>query len=206
MRQLTLIRHALTEWNASGRFQGHTDIPLSAAGVGQARRLGKHLARLEQGVDRVYSSPLGRARQTAEIVFPGRDLVLDERLKELHFGLFEGYTQAQNEAQPGWAEWYADPFGRAAPGGESYEMLRARALEWMSTLPELPHIAAVTHSGTIQMLVSAVLGVERPTWRKRIFLRHSGVTRILLRGDEALIERVNDTRHLSREGGDPFAD
>ncbi len=206
MRQLTLIRHALTEWNVTGRFQGHTDIPLSEAGEKQARALGKHLGKVSDGVDLIYSSPLLRAAQTAHLIFPGRDILLDERLKELNFGLFEGFTQLENEAHERWGWWFEDPFTREAPGGESYQNLRKRASAWMEALPEVPHVVAVTHSGAIQMLVSAVLGVEKPTWRKRIFLRHTGVTRILFRGSDALIERVNDTRHLSREDGDPFAD
>jgi hypothetical protein len=51
-----------------------------------------------------------------------------------------------------------------------------------------------------------VLGVERPRWRKRIYLRHTGISRVLFRGDEAIVERVNDTRHLTAEGADPFLD
>lgn len=206
MRQLTLIRHALTEWNATGRFQGHSDVALSAAGVAQARRLARHLSRVRAGVDLVYSSPLSRALQTAELVFPDHEVIPDARLKELHFGVFEGFTQEQNEAHESWRWWAEDPFARAAPQGESYQALRLRAVAWLESLPELPHIAAVTHSGTIQMLLSHVLGVERPTWRKRVFLRHTSVTRLLFRGGEALIERVNDARHLADESGNPFAD
>jgi broad specificity phosphatase PhoE len=205
MRQLLLIRHAITDWNASGRFQGHTDVQLSEEGRRQARRLGKHLERLPaQGV--IYASPLKRALETAQLAFPGREVITDPRLRELHFGAFEGFTQAENERHPDWAAWYADPFGSSAPGGESYEALRRRAVAWMESLPDISSVVAVTHSGTIQMLITHILGVERPTYRKRIFLRHTGVTRILFRGGEAVIERVNDTRHLAREGGDPFSD
>lgn len=206
MRALTLIRHAVTDWNVSGRFQGHSDTELSEQGRKQSQCLGKHLAKLETEASLIYSSPLKRAKETAELVFPGRDLVLDARLMELDFGAFEGATQAENEQHPAWDAWFADPFGQRTPDGESYEDLRLRAVDWMQTLPKVPHVMAVTHSGTIQMLVSHILGVERPTWRKRIFLRHTGLTRVLFRGNDAIIERVNDARHLSREEGDPFSD
>ncbi len=206
MRQLTLVRHGVTDWNTSGRFQGHSDVPLSAAGREQAAALAKHLQSAAPGVDFVYASPLRRALETAEIVFPGRDIVLDERLKELHFGAFEGATQSENETHPDWAAWFADPFSRQAPGGESYEELMARASQWLHTLPKDADSFAFAHAGTIRMLISFVLGLTRPTWRKRIYLAHTGMTRILFQDDEAIVERVNDTRHLSPDGLDPFAD
>ena len=206
MRQLTLVRHGVTDWNASGRFQGHTDVPLSDQGRAQAAALAEHLQGVIPKVDLVYASPLTRAQETAEIVFPGRDVVLDERLKELHFGAFEGATQTENEHHPAWETWFADPFGRRAPGGESYEELMLRASEWLDTLPKDANSFAFTHSGTIRMLVSHVLGLTRPPWRKRIYLAHTGMTRILFQNDEAVIERVNDTRHLSSTGLDPFSD
>jgi broad specificity phosphatase PhoE len=205
--RLTLIRHALTDWNASGRFQGVADVELNREGREQARRLAAYVARLEPDAV-VYASPLRRAVETATIAFPGRELRLDERLKEIDFGEFEGKTQAENERHPGWAEWSLDPYSRRAPGGESYALLRERAVAWMDEVvaSSAPHVVAVTHSGTIQMLLAHVLGVERVRWRKRIYLRHASVSRVLFRGDEVLVERVNDTRHLSREGGDPFLD
>lgn len=206
MRQLTLVRHGVTDWNTSGRFQGHSDVPLSAAGRAQAAALANHLQDRTSKVDLVYASPLLRARETAETVFPGRDLVLDERLKELHFGAFEGATQTENERHPAWDDWFADPFSRQTPGGESYEDLMLRAAAWLDGLPKDADSFAFAHAGTIRMLISHVLGLARPTWRKRIYLAHTGMTRILFRGDEAVIERVNDTRHLTLNGLDPFED
>ena len=205
MRRLTLIRHALTEWNVTGRFQGQTDVPLSDDGRGQARQLAHYVRGLEADAV-VFSSPLARARETAEIAFPERPIRFDPRLAELDFGEFEGVTQLENESHPRWAWWMVDPFERQAPGGESYRQLRERAVAWMEELEDIDHVVAVTHSGTIQMLLAYVLGVERPRWRKRIYLRHTGVSRVLFRGVEAVVERVNDTRHLARDGADPFLD
>jgi len=193
MRHLLLIRHAVTEWNRSGRLLGHSDLPLSAEGEAQARALGARFA----GEDvLVYTSPLKRAYQTAQIAFPRRELRQDARLKELNFGRFEGRTLEQNRALESWRTWYQDPFKRRAPNGESYEELRGRAVAWFEALPDAPCTVAVTHSGTIQMLLSYVLGVEHPRWRKRFGLHHAGVTWLRLSEDGVLIERVNDTRHL----------
>jgi alpha-ribazole phosphatase len=209
MHRLTLIRHALTDWNVSGRFQGQTDVALSEEGREQARRLARHVRGLERGAV-VYASPLVRARETAEIAFPRREIRLDPRLSELDFGAFEGSTQEENERHEAWAWWIADPYPRPAPGGESYRQLRERAVAWMEELSRAgsgpDHVVAVSHSGTIQMLLAHVLGVERPRWRKRIYLRHTGISRVLFRGSEAVVERVNDTRHLAAEGADPFLD
>jgi broad specificity phosphatase PhoE len=205
MQQITLIRHGVTEWNLNGKFQGHTDIPLSEQGQVQAQTLAKHLKKAK--VDIVYSSPSQRALETAKIVFPNKEIVQDARLKELYFGALEGFTQAENEKHKDYAWWYADPFKRPAPGGESYEALRNRAVEWMKSLPQDKHTLAFTHSGTIQMLLSYIMGVEHPMWRKRMYLRHTGITRILFKDGEAIIERVNDTRHLAKNGDvDPFSD
>jgi broad specificity phosphatase PhoE len=205
MRQLTLVRHGITAWNVTGQFQGHTDTPLSDEGRLQAQALAKHLKKAS--VDMVYSSPLSRALETAQIVFPNRNIVQDDRLKELNFGDFESFTQLENEQHEQWAWWFADPFKCAAPNGESYEALRLRAVAWMKGLPDDLHVIAFTHSGTIQMLLSYIMGVEYPKWRKRLYLRHTGITRVLFRNGEAVIERVNDTRHLAKNGEvDPFAE
>ena len=207
MLRLTLIRHALTDWNAAGRFQGVADIELNDQGRKQAHRLATYVAGLD-GAATIYSSPLKRAVQTAELAFPGRELNLDARLMEIDFGEFEGKTQPANEDHPGWAAWLEDPFDRPAPGGESYRQVRERVVEWMDEVVagRAEHLVAVTHSGTIQMLLAHVLGVERVRWRKRIYLRHASVSRVLFRGSEVLVERVNDTRHLTLAGTDPFLD
>lgn len=208
MRRLTLIRHALTDWNTAGRFQGHSDVRLSDEGRAQARALAGYAASF-QGIDAVISSPLARAVETTQIAFPDLPFTTDDRLRELHFGLFEGRTLAQNEVHVDWPDWIADPFDRTPPGGESYRVLRERVVAWLadtrSTYPEA-HVVAVTHSGTIQMLLSDLLGVERPRWRKRIFLRHTSVSHVLFRGTDAIVERVNDTRHLVADGEDPFGE
>ena len=193
MRKLTLIRHGLTDWNSNGKFQGQTDVPLSKEGKKQAQLLAKYL---KEPVNKVYSSPLARAYETAKIAFPGQEIYTDDRLKEIHFGVFEGKTQAENALTSEWEHWYADPFKRKAPSGESYEELRERMVAWMQDLEKVEHTVAVTHSGAIQMLVSHIIGVEYPRWRKRFYLRPTGVTRIFLSDGEAIIGCINDSCHL----------
>lgn len=203
-RIVTLIRHGLTDWNESGRFQGQTDRPLSEAGRRQAERLARRTMSVREA-DLVVSSPLVRAYQTAELAFPNARVVTDARLMELDFGVFEGDTLEENRRKPAWDAWIADPFENPTPCGESYRQLRDRAVAWFEDLPDQPgEVVAVTHSGTIQMLLAHVLGLDRPRWRKRIYLRHSSMTRLVIQGADMVIERVNDTRHLDENGTDPF--
>lgn len=203
MRRLTLIRHALTDWNSNGRLQGHLDCPLSDEGRAQARALAKRVGTSE--IDLLYSSPLVRAVDTARLAFPTADVITDPRLMELDFGAFQGRTPAENEELAEWSWWHENPFDRRVPQGESYRDLMDRVVSWLDELPEVPHVVAMTHSGPIQMIIAHVMGVERPRWRKRVFLRHTSLTRLLFRDGEVLIERVNDTRHVKSDF-DPFLD
>ena len=94
---LLLIRHGETLWNAEWRFTTHSDVPLSEVGLEQASAAASALAATE--IDRIYSSPMQRARVTAETIAarqPGRPMVVaDDRLIEMDGGPFEGMTGDQ---------------------------------------------------------------------------------------------------------------
>ena len=117
--EVWLIRHGETEWSKSGQHTGTSDLPLTAAGEEAARALRPFLARTS--FDRVLSSPLQRARRTAELA--GVDNVeIDDDLLEWDYGHYEGLTRVQvRERQPDWSIWSA-----GAPGGESPEEVTAR--------------------------------------------------------------------------------
>src|SRR5574338_121077 len=95
MKRLLLIRHGQTDWNVEGRWQGHLDEPLNAAGVKQAQALGDYLR--ERPISAVYSSDLGRARVTAErIAEPhGLSVNTDARWREQNLGVFQGLTTSE---------------------------------------------------------------------------------------------------------------
>lgn len=194
MRTLTLIRHAVTDYNLGGRVQGRLDIPLSATGEAQAAALRDRFA--GENV-LVYTSPLSRARRTAALAFPGHAPVVDPRLSELDYGVFEGRTLAERQALPEWRAWRLEPYFHAPPGGESYAELTRRVADWFAGLPDAPHVVAVTHSGTIQALLAHLLALPPTPWRKRFYLGQTSVTRLLLTGPDALLERLNDLAHLS---------
>ncbi len=125
-----LVRHGETEFNREGRYQGRLDSPLTDRGRRQARLCGQLLARhVDSGA--IWTSPLPRAVETARVVeaaLPDAELRIDERLREVSFGLWEGLTRAEIVA--GWPgirkrhppqQWKLN-----APDGEATEALMAR--------------------------------------------------------------------------------
>lgn len=92
MNAFYVLRHGQTDWNVAARLQGSTDIPLNDTGRQQARKAAEVLA--SEGIDRIISSPLSRALETAQLVGAriGVEPETDARLLERHFGLFEGMT------------------------------------------------------------------------------------------------------------------
>jgi probable phosphoglycerate mutase len=122
-----LVRHGETAWSVSGQHTGTTDIPLTRTGELQALALGKLLA--GRTFDRAISSPLGRARRTAELA-GFADAGVDDRLCEVDYGELEGLTTEQIwERTPGW-----ELFRDGCPGGESPAGISARADEVLEHL------------------------------------------------------------------------
>jgi broad specificity phosphatase PhoE len=166
------IRHGETEWNAKGRLQGTRDIPLNELGRKQAAGAGAILANLfardwrsEQALAFV-ASPLGRARSTMELVrgslrLPPGDYAIDDRLREIGYGDWEGSTLAQMQAlDPDlFARRQAEKWTVSPPGGESYVAVQARVSDWYRQLTA--DTVAVAHGGTARALM-VVLGIETP--------------------------------------------
>jgi broad specificity phosphatase PhoE len=166
------IRHGETAWNAAGRFQGSKDIPLNDLGREQAVAAGEILARLlvrdgREAASLPYvASPLGRARLTMELVrgalrLPPADYSLDDRLREIGYGHWEGLTLPEMERHDAvtFALRDTDKWGIAAPSGESYASVTLRMREWFDSL--LGDTVAVAHGGTMRALMVA-LGVATP--------------------------------------------
>lgn len=127
--KIALLRHGPTDWNAAGRVQGHTDIPLSESGLAQMAAL-----RLPFAMPRAFASTMLRARRTAQALGLV-DPVLDARLMEQNWGHWEGLTRAEILARDG-----ANAFVQAGserreafqpPGGESTGELHARVASFL---------------------------------------------------------------------------
>lgn len=157
MTPVLLIRHGRTSWNSEGRIQGHTDIPLSAAGRAALEGL---RVPVEYGNVRWYASPLVRAVESAELL-GARELKIDPRLVELRWGEWEGSTKPEMRERHGdaFAENEARGLDFRPPGGESPRELRARLEDWLADVrgAEAP-VVAVTHKGVIQMALALATG------------------------------------------------
>jgi probable phosphoglycerate mutase len=162
--ELYFIRHGETAWNLEGRYQGARDIPLNETGRAQADRNGQLLKRLLERSGRStkefdwYVSPLSRARETMDRVrqafggAPLPEVVSDDRLIEISFGIYEGqlHTELAASAMPIAGErdasfWYFRP-----PQGESYDDLALRILAFGKALPRRAII--VSHGGVLRVL------------------------------------------------------
>lgn len=162
---ICLVRHGQTDWNAEGRIQGETDVPLNAIGREQARRCGAALAQEHQPWDLIVSSPLKRAWQTAEILeeFIGPHVIVPEPdFVERHYGAAEGKTRDEVDA--------AFPDGNV-PGREPRVTLRQRSMAALAR-----HVAAhpgrrlvvVAHGGVINAILTVITEGEMGTGKTRL--------------------------------------
>jgi broad specificity phosphatase PhoE len=150
-----LVRHGETEWSASGRHTGLTDIPLTAAGEEHARALRGRLA--SHAFAHVWTSPLARARRTCELAGFGDAAQVDADLVEWDYGQYEGITTAQiRQDRPDW-----QLFRDGCPGGESLEAIGARADRVIARLREASGNAILFSSGHfLRVLAARWLGLE----------------------------------------------
>ena len=165
--RLYYIRHGLTDWNATGRLQGHHDVPINAMGRAQAARsaeiLGDLLTRdacAAADLDYV-SSPLVRARETMEIVRATLGLAptrygVDPRLTEIGFGDWEGltYPEVMQREPDIVAKREGNKWLFLPPGGENYQQVAERVAAWYATLERATVVCA--HGGTGRALIAAL--------------------------------------------------
>ena len=177
------MRHGETNWNAEARLQGQQDIPLNEVGRAQAVEAGRSLASVLPDPDSLpwQVSPLGRTRETAELArkaigLPPNRYKLEDRLKELTFGDWEGKT---------WAELRsidrnmvkaraADKWAYVPPRGESYAMLHDRIAGWLKTVNQ--NLVVVSHGGVARVLLVLLAGMataeaaEAAIWQGKLLV------------------------------------
>jgi broad specificity phosphatase PhoE len=161
------LRHGETDWNRALRYQGQHDIPLNEQGRAQARRNGEVLRALLRGIAAAdfVASPLSRARETMRIVRDSLGLEpdsfgIDDRLKELHYGHWEGQLAADLPVldPAGLDARRRDPFGWRPRGGETYAELAARSLAWLAEVERDTVVAS--HGGVSRTLRGHILGLD----------------------------------------------
>jgi broad specificity phosphatase PhoE len=147
------LRHGETDWNAEGRSQGHTDIPLNAVGIAQARRAA--MALVDRGIVTIVASPLSRALRTAEIAAEALNLPVatDPGLMEVGFGVEEGQPMG---------DWYDDWIaGTFTPeGAETFQALHDRAVDAINRATARPGPVLVVAHGALFRALRLALGHE----------------------------------------------
>ncbi len=201
--ELWVVRHGESTWNADGRYQGQTDVPLSPVGVLQASTLAERL--MGQHFAAIYSSDLLRARHTAEIV---TERLLDEPQVQLEVGLREidvgqlgGLTLSDiRRAYPEYlTALHADPWATRRPSGESMADLYSRAAGALTRLAarhQGERVMVFTHGGVVRVAVGLALGgVPQNAWA-RLSVANTSITRVLLTDQGGTLLGFNDAAHL----------
>lgn len=166
--KIHLIRHGLTQANFEQRYIGVTDQPLCDEGIARLSQLRD--TREYPFTQLVYSSPLLRAVQTAELLYPDAQVETLDTLRELDFGAFENRTAADLDTDPEFRAWIASP-DRPTPGGESGAQAAERAVRGLTSIfsqmmeEKITSAAVITHGGIMSSLL-CMLGLPQ---REAIF-------------------------------------
>jgi broad specificity phosphatase PhoE len=164
-----LARHGESDWNVEKRFQGHSDRPLTERGRKQAHALADLVA--SEKIDAVYTSPLSRAQETAEIVAAraGLEPVALAELREVDTGSWSGLSRADVEARfpEGFSRWRSG--GSGWEDGETYEQMAERVIGALRTIAE-DHpdgrVLVISHGGPIRAIHAAADGVAIDDYRR----------------------------------------
>lgn len=155
---ISIFRHGITDANENGVYIGKTDLPLSDAG---REALQDKYDQLDYPkVQRVYSSPLERAVQTAEIIFPDSEIVVVDDLREMDFGVFEGLPAEELVHLDSFKKWLKGGLDNPPPNGETLRSMMLRCYSALNLMildmmkEGYTHAGAVTHSGILMNMLS----------------------------------------------------
>lgn len=197
---LFLIRHGETEWNRILKYQGQTDIDLNETGFNQARLLSERLK--DREIDRIYTSDLKRAANTAGIVAKPHRLELkkEERLREICFGEWEGmnYEEINKDYPELYKRWRTNPTSVRPPSGETFVEFQKRVTAIMERITDLhkgEKVAVVAHGGTIRVYLAYLL--EMPLIENRKLLIHNtSFSHIKFYDNRMVLKLLNSIYHL----------
>lgn len=163
MGKIILIRHGQTDMNKDQLYYGRLDVPINETGKEQAENTRKNLVELEIDYDKIYSSPMKRAYETAEIVnYKNLEIEKDDELREMDFGIFEGlsykeiikkYPEEMEKLKKDWKTY-------SYVTGENPFMLQKRALKFLEKIDKNKNNMVVTHWGIICTLLSFLFSSE----------------------------------------------
>ncbi len=192
MRTITticLVRHGQTDWNALGKLQGQTDIPLNELGKIQARQCGEFLSKDDWDV--IISSPLKRARETADIISHYIEVPVIEKMEfiEKNFGVAEGMTAAERESAF---------VNKEYPGQENQKSLRNRLMNGLQEIQkEYPErkVILVAHGAVIHFILRLMSNESIVSNEMRLF--NACLSTIRFEVDSWIINNFNQVNHLS---------
>jgi probable phosphoglycerate mutase len=198
-RTLLLIRHGETVWNAERRFTTHSDVPLSEVGLEQVAAAADVLA--ATAIDRIYSSPLRRARVTAETIATRQagapEVTVDDRLTEIDAGPFDGMTE--DELRSGsmaddYARWHTDSEPEFHEAAETFDAALARAAAFLDERAgETGTTLVVSHGSLTRLIVSSYFLGGPPPLHRRLWLDNCRMAVVEWRGGLPKITGFNVT-------------
>ena len=195
---LILVRHGRTSANAAGLLQGRVDNELDEVGARQADQIAAALSRTGERPDRIISSPLQRARQTAQATAArtGLEISIDARWAELDYGDWDGLPISEIRISE-WQSWQADS-GFAPPGGESLTQLNERvgaACDELVAAAAGSNVVVFTHVSPIKSAIRWALRTsDEISWH--LHVSQAQITRIDFRGPMPRLTSHNETAHL----------
>lgn len=195
-----IVRHGQTEWNLLGKTQGHGNSDLTPKGIEQAELLADSMTKYP--IDYIYSSDLGRAYQTAEII--GNKLNIEfektEALREMNFGTWEGriIKDIIEEDPELYKMWRNEPHLAKIPQGETLSQIKERTDAFIKEINEKydgKHIVLVTHSLCARIMLLSFLDSDVKNIY-RINQANTALNIIELRDYGPVVMKMNDTTHI----------
>ncbi|WP_319402682.1 histidine phosphatase family protein [uncultured Anaeromusa sp.] len=200
MSKLILVRHGETTWNIEMRYQGQTDISLTANGIEQAGKVAQRLA--DEKIAAVYSSDLSRAFVTAAQIAAvhGLDVLTRQDLREISFGDWEGmtYDSLDLDGVGTGNRLFSHPAEIEIPGGETFFEVQQRMMEALRELAQRHEgqtVVIVSHGAAIRTVLCDVLGMDlNRLWAIR--QSNTAVNILEVLPQKVLVSLVNDVHHL----------
>lgn len=206
--KLIIVRHGETEWNKESRLQGEKDVPLSKAGLQQAKMLAKRLSKSK--IDVIYSSLLKRAARTTEEIkrfHRSIRITKDKELNEMSWGIWEGFTwdRVKKEYPQLYIARKKDKFNFKVPRGESPKMLKSRITRVLNKIIKNnkgKNVLIVSHGGVNR----TILGILLRWGNKKIvstIINNASITIVSIKNSKSRMSLFDSQHHL-KNGSLPY--
>lgn len=202
MTSIYLIRHGQTAWNKEEIFRGRTDVPLDQTGLRQAELAAEYFKGTE--IHAIYSSPLARARQTAEKIAQLHSMKVKplEGIIDMSFGNWEGHPHDEIKTMDPetYRQWRDEPHRARLPGGESLDEVRVRAMAAVEEVIQSNSgktLVLVSHRVVNKVLICGILGIDNSHFWQ-IAQDATAINLIQYRNGKYVLSLMNEACHLKR--------